>query len=112
MTDQPQTLDTETAHDAYQPYYSRERRIIQFEITDAVISDYHDSHVMQPMVDFFMNWLPPDNSIPIDYNRIVGMGINFMDLASFAIRTNRHLKFARFDAALLDGRNLSGECRG
>jgi hypothetical protein len=33
-------------------------------------------------MDFSMNWLPPDNSIAIDYDSIVGLGIGSLDFFS------------------------------
>lgn len=43
---------------------------------------YPQTQSLQPTMDFPMNWLPPDNSIAIDYDNIVGLGIGSLDFFS------------------------------
>lgn len=43
---------------------------------------YLQTQPLRPTMDFPMNWLPPDNSIAIDYNNIVGLGIGSLDFFS------------------------------
>ena len=46
------------------------------------ISQYSESQAIHPTMDFPLNWLPPDNSIAIDYDSIVGWGIGSLDFFS------------------------------
>lgn len=57
----------------YEPY----QQMVPFEIPD-----YPQSHIL-PTMDFPMNWLPPDSSVAIDYDNIVGLGIGSLDFFSF-----------------------------
>ena len=60
-------------HNAYIPY----QQMVPFEM-----SEYPQGQMLQPTMDFPMNWLPPDNSIAIDYDNIVGLGIGSLDFFS------------------------------
>lgn len=46
-------------------------------------AQYYENQSAQQTMDFPMNWLPPDNSIAIDYDSIVGWGIGSLDYFSF-----------------------------
>ena len=58
-------------------YYAPYQQMVPFEMPE-----YPPSQMLQPTMDFPMNWLPPDNSITIDYDNIVGLGIGSLDFFS------------------------------
>lgn len=47
------------------------------------MSSCPQTHALQPVADFPINWLPPDPSLAIDYNNIVGLGLGSLDFFSF-----------------------------
>lgn len=49
---------------------------------------YQQNQMLQPTLDFPMNWLPPNHSIPIDYSNIFGLGLGSLDFFSFQNTTS------------------------
>lgn len=52
------------------------------QILPSEVSDYSQVQALQATFDLPMNWLPPDDSLAIDYDNIVGLGIGSLDFFS------------------------------
>ncbi|KAH7088225.1 hypothetical protein FB567DRAFT_333648 [Paraphoma chrysanthemicola] len=51
-----------------------------FDVPGMGISNHSSNHILQPDMDFSLNWLPNDDSISIDYDNILGLGIGSLGL--------------------------------
>lgn len=73
---QPQAFlgpDTANGHGHHAPY----QQTVPYEMPE-----YPEGQILQPTMDFPMNWLPPDPSLAIDYDSIVGLGVGSLDFFS------------------------------
>lgn len=69
----------------YAPYDSLEGQAVQYALPESMTPGWQSSQAMQLPMGFPMNWLPPDESIPIDYDNILGFGFSSLDF--FAAET-------------------------
>lgn len=50
-----------------------------FANTGSGVTDYRTVQEREPMIDFPINWLPPDNTLTLVYDNILGLGISSLD---------------------------------
>lgn len=67
---------------AYAPFHVAGRSTMAYDVPQPMIPDYHDQQLLHPSIEFPMNWLPPDESLAIDYESIVGLGVSSLDFFS------------------------------